>query len=216
MLHSSDSQALMPAAITSQLKCRGCGVGLKVADGDDEQLGACSFCQQRPQDLKRRPVMVSAPPPAPPPAPQARHRAVQAPPITQFVPSRPTPAAEPAQARVFTQVDVILITKMHRLLPHRELLNILNERRVGPELHTLEALTSKIAELGSGPTRGGGSWAGTRQLLAEARRNGTLAKVTEQTIDDFAVVYSLNARQVMTLKDNVLPAAEEERAGSGE
>ena len=46
-------------------------------------------------------------------------------------------------------------------------------------------------------------------LLAKARREGVLDQINEQVINDFAVVYSLNQKQVMTLKDILLNGEDE-------
>ena len=42
-----------------------------------------------------------------------------------------------------------------------------------------------------------------------ARRNGTLAQITEPLINDFAVVFSLSPRQLMRLKDILLQQPED-------
>ena len=48
-----------------------------------------------------------------------------------------------------------------------------------------------------------------RKLLAQARRAGVLDQINEQVINDFAVVFQLNAKQVVELKDIVLGAKED-------
>jgi hypothetical protein len=53
---------------------------------------------------------------------------------------------------------------------------------------------------------GGHDWSSLRKLVAKARRDGVLERVTRQVIDDFAVVFSLNARQVLNLHDVLLKA----------
>lgn len=47
-------------------------------------------------------------------------------------------------------------------------------------------------------------WGTLRQVLAKARREGVLDLIDESVINDFAVVYSLNQKQVMHLKDILL------------
>ena len=98
-----------------------------------------------------------------------------------------------------------------------QLLAVLNERAAvgrGPEAagFTIDQL---YAEIASAPaTAAGGKtpdWTGLRKLLATARASGILAIVTEQVIDDFAVVFSLNAKQLLSLKDIVLGAKEDRR-----
>jgi hypothetical protein len=49
-----------------------------------------------------------------------------------------------------------------------------------------------------------------RKLINQARRDGVLGQVNEQVINDFAVVFSLNTRQVLALKDVLLDQGEED------
>jgi hypothetical protein len=165
-------------------------------------------------------VLVKAVPstPAPPPALTPAPRRAET--LAPATPPAPPPAPLVGKASdSLTEIEMGLVHKMYKVLPHRELLNVLNERRSGnPKLAvlTLEDLAASISSMGIAPPRGDSSWLGTRKLLAAARRSGTLSLITEQLIDDFAIVYSLNARQVMTLKDVALAAADEERAGVAE
>ncbi len=97
-------------------------------------------------------------------------------------------------------------------MPAQQLLEVLNERLAadfGPdeEPHTMELLYAEIGEVEDAPA-GGHDWSSLRKLVAKARREGLLDKVTRQLIDDFAVVFSLNARQVLSLHDVLLKAKE--------
>ena len=90
----------------------------------------------------------------------------------------------------------------------RMLLDLLNERLtsdLGPDAarYTMDHLHQEIGSGASGPV-GTKDWGGLRRLMSQARRSGVLGRVSEQVIDDFAVVFQLNARQVMSLKDIVL------------
>ena len=115
-------------------------------------------------------------------------------------------------ARGFTPGEKALIRKIHGFMPAQQLLSILNERLVadrgaGVVRHTMEQLHTEIGDAGGVAARGGGTdWANLRKTLAAARKSGTLDAICEQTIEDFAVVFSLNARQLLTLKEVVLGA----------
>lgn len=116
------------------------------------------------------------------------------------------------KAAELTAAEKSLIRQLHGLLPARQLLDVLNERRNcqagrAPKV-TMEQLHSEINESGSAPPAGGHSWASLRRVLGEARRDGRLDRISEQVIDDFAVVFSLNARQLLNLKDIILQARE--------
>lgn len=116
-------------------------------------------------------------------------------------------------ARPFTAADNGLIKKMHGFMPAQQLLDILNERLVcdlGPDatLYTMDQLYAEIGDHVAVPV-GGHDWPSLRKLLAKAERDGVLGLIDEQTINDFAVVFSLNSKQVMVLKDIILQAKEE-------
>jgi hypothetical protein len=119
-------------------------------------------------------------------------------------------AAKPTTARRgFTVADKALIGKVHGYMPAQQLLDVLNQRLVadlgeGAEQHTLEQLHEEIREIA--PAATGGDWAGLRQLIAQARRDGVLDQVSAQTIDDFAIVFSLTPAQVLRVKDVILSA----------
>ena len=114
-------------------------------------------------------------------------------------------------SRSFTAADSWLIAKSHSFMQPEMLLGILNDRlcldRGGEcapytmeQLHkAIAVLTPEVPEDGTGQ-----DWPSIRRVLGQARRSGLLATVTEQLVLDFAVVFQLNARQIMTLKDIVL------------
>lgn len=119
-----------------------------------------------------------------------------------------------ATARPFTAAEKGLIKKVHGFTPAQQLLDILNERLrcdLGPDavLYTMEQLYAEIGDASGGTPAGGHDWSSLRKLLAKAQSNGVLDCITEQVINDFAVVFSLNAKQVTVLKDIVLQAKEE-------
>lgn len=114
--------------------------------------------------------------------------------------------------RAFTPAEKSLIGKVHGYMPTAQLLAILNERLacdLGPDepQHTMEQL---YAEIGTEVPEGGHDWSSLRKLVANARRAGTLAAITPQVIDDFAVVFSLSSGQVLRLHDVLIHAKEGE------
>ncbi|MCR6481024.1 hypothetical protein NU688_33040 [Variovorax sp. ZS18.2.2] len=118
--------------------------------------------------------------------------------------------------RGFNDADLALIRKIGAFMPAPKLLGVLNDRLVsdlGPdeEPYTLEQLNTTIKEVhgGSNPALLGRDWPSVRKLLAHARRAGVLEQINEQVINDFAVVFQLNAKQVVELKDIVLGAKED-------
>jgi hypothetical protein len=118
------------------------------------------------------------------------------------------------EPRPFTVADKALIKRVHGYMPAQQLLEVLNERLVadfGPdeEPHTMEQLYAEIGEVDA-PPADAHDWSSLRKLVARARRDGVLDKVTRQLIDDFAVVFSLNGRQVLQLHDVLLKAKEDE------
>ncbi|MDP2398832.1 MAG: hypothetical protein Q8M53_10805 [Burkholderiales bacterium] len=119
--------------------------------------------------------------------------------------------------RAFTAADKALIHRLHGYMSSQQLLDVLNERLVAElgcaeQKYTIEQLHAEI-----GATQPEGDfdqdWNALRKLVAKARRDGTLQAVTRQTIDDFAVVFSLSAGQVLRLQDVLLGAKE---GGDGE
>lgn len=167
-------------------KCRICGCRLNPGEGDDEASNLCASCLARPE---------------------ARRLGIS-------VPLAPTHRADNAQAqrsaRAFTAAERSLIRKVHGFMPPRQLLDILNERLLsdlGPDAapYTMEQLFQEIGEAAIAPA-GGHDWASLRKLLTKARSDGVLDRITERVIDDFAVVYRLNTKQTLTLKDVILNA----------
>lgn len=114
------------------------------------------------------------------------------------------------------EADLALIRRIGGYMPPPRILSILNERLLsdlGPDedTFTLEQVKAAIAaahgqdDLASQ----GRDWPSLRKLLAGARRAGTLDRVDETVIADFAVAFQLTAKQVVELKDIVLGAKEE-------
>src|SRR3546814_494308 len=100
-------------------------------------------------------------------------------------------------------------------MPHAQRLAILNERLMcdlGPDAaqYTLDQLSAQIGDQIQAAPAGGHDWGSLRKMLGKASREGLLDLIDEQVINDFAVVYSLNAKQVLNLKDIVLQAKEAE------
>jgi hypothetical protein len=164
------------------VKCRLCTVRLHRGNHlDDFVRQICGDCRQHP--AAKRLGAVATPPP----------RNDGAPPD-------------------FTPAERSLIKRVGALMPSAQLLALLNERLQAdgtPDagLHTAEQLQ---AEMQSTPTPSGNTdWSSMRKLLAQARREGVLNRITIQTIDDFAVVYALSSAQVLRLKDVVLNAQED-------
>ena len=171
----------------AELRCRvpGCNSRLDADEDDDLVLQVCNFCIKRPEG--RRLLAAAA--------------------------AKPANTSLPERAQVFGPAELSLIRRLRGLMPARQLLDILNERLLadrgaGTAPYTLPQLE---AEIGASPLQqsGTGDWASLRKLLAKAARDGVLARISEQVIDDFAVVWSLNSKQVVALKDIVLAARED-------
>ncbi len=126
-------------------------------------------------------------------------------------------APSPTTTRPLTQAEKSLIRKLHGHLPADQLLRILNERLqcdVGSSVapYTMDQLYAEIGDAADAVLPGGHDWAGLRKLLAQAQKSGVLDSISTQLIDDFAVVFSLNAKQVLRLKDILLNNNEEDEA----
>lgn len=120
----------------------------------------------------------------------------------------------PQPARSFTEAERFLIRKIHGYLPPLQLVAILNDRLradLGPDAqpYTVEQLHAEIAAMPGAKPDSDHGWAGLRKLLAQAKRGGTLDQITEQLINDFAVVFSLSPKHLMRLKDILLHPAED-------
>lgn len=173
-------------------KCRICTCLLNPAEEDDMDNGVCSSCKQRPE-ARRLGLVVPQPVPC----------VVDAP-------------ARPKAARDFTPAERALIRKVNGFMPAQQLLDLLNERLacdLGPDAmpYTMEQLYGEIGDAAGASPNGPHDWASLRKMLAKAARSGVLATISEQTINDFAVVFSLNPKQVLALKDIVLQAKEDAR-----
>jgi hypothetical protein len=106
---------------------------------------------------------------------------------------------------------------MHRFTSASELLGILNERLsfdLGASAvpYRLEQVSREISQLTVSVPVSGRDWVGMRKLINQARRDGLLPLINEQVINDFAVVFSLNTRQVLALKDVLLQQSEEDES----
>lgn len=170
-----------PAAV---LRCVLCGFALGGSHDDDEDGGVCADCRIRPE---------------------ARRLGMQKGAGRQGVRT---------SAREFTEAERGLIRKVHGYMQPSQLLAILNERLacdLGPDAlpYTMEQLHAEIGVSLEAPKDGARDWASLRKLLAAAKRNGVLEKIDEQVVHDFAVVFQLNAKQLMSIKDIVLRAGEE-------
>lgn len=142
-------------------------------------------------------------PHVPPPASVRQHRMDDAKPATR------NSATLAQKQRDFTPADKALIRRVHGYMPPLQLLGILNGRLAGDVgagalLYTMDQLKAEIASATAPGAVVGNDWGALRKLLAKARREGILDLINEQVINDFAVVYSLNQKQVMTLKDILL------------
>ena len=142
-----------------------------------------------------------------------RHSLDDTAPVRRASPSHATghPSTKP---RDFTAADKALIRRVHAYMNPLQLLGILNTRLTcdlgeGVSLFTIDQLRAEIASVSSAVPAGGNDWGSLRKLLAKARRDGVLDGISEQTVNDFAVVFSLNQKQLLSLKDTVLQAGED-------
>lgn len=188
----SISATKVPPVVGQHTRCQACGCKLGVDEFDDVVKGYCSSCRTRPE-IRRildggsspRPVIVAG------------------------------KGQKPAEkARDFTVADLDLIRSVHGYMPHMDLLKTLNERLradVGGSAvpYTLEQLHAAIESVGNDKKKDGPDWASLRKILAHAKRSGLLAKIDEPLIDVFAVVFRLNAGQVLHLKDALMRRDEE-------
>ncbi|RTL38252.1 MAG: hypothetical protein EKK53_19430 [Burkholderiales bacterium] len=212
-------------------KCRLCKLSIRRADGDDVDAALCSQCTKSEEAALLEPVAGLAPArgaagpfaqllqlnaqdaqPAQPPTGGGQVRPLV---VRKGADSGARGAAEPAPPREFTPADLSMIRKLGRIVPEAQLLEILNQRlladvgrRVMP--YTAEQLSKALAEQQTQADKGGArDWTALRRLLADARRSGVLDAVNEQVLEDFAVVFQLTAKQLVDLKDIVLPALED-------
>lgn len=169
-------------------KCRLCGCRLDAGEGDDITNEICGGCEDRPEARR----------------------------LVRSAIKRAAAGPAPTSARDITPAEKSLIKKLHEFMPVQQLLGILNERLfcdLGPDAapYTVDQVYAEIGEYAvATPTGGAQDWAGMRKLLTLARKSGVLGAINEQVINDFAVIYSLNAKQVLGLKDILLHDAEDE------
>ena len=159
------------------IKCRLCQCKLGSESSDDFGAGVCGSCGGRPEAWR-----LGGPPPT-------------------------TDAF--SSARDFTDAEKALIRKLHSFMPALQLLSLLNERLhsdLGPDAiaYSLDQLQTQIGNDLEIAGNGRRDWPSLRALLAQARRDGVLQKVSPELIHGFAVVYSLNAKQELSLIDILL------------
>lgn len=206
------NQAAQP--LKRRAKCRLCPTTLKREDGDDLERGLCALCKKDPQadglaplggtlqGLDRAPAAGGASPfgqlmQAGAPSGQLRSPAANAP-----VSEAPEP---------FNDADLSMIKKVGRFMQPDTLLDILNERLIADQgrrapRHTMDQLKQALQQAHGEALAGGAArdWLSMRRLLAQARQSGVLNDINEQVIDDFAVVFQLNPKQVVQLKEILL------------
>lgn len=184
-MHALRSMQEIRSAQGAALKCRLCQCHLSAEEADDFELELCGSCKSRPE---------------------ARRLGLHA------LPSQPSPAIDKFHgkaARAFTEAEQALIGKVHSYMPGQQLLAILNERLscdLGPDAapYTAAQLQEAVVALAGAVPSGGQGWSSLRRTIAQARQSGLLAVIDDQVIGDFAVVFSLNAKQVTHLRDILL------------
>jgi hypothetical protein len=184
------SRGAAPSATSAVVRCRicDCRLGGDEETADDFEARVCASCLDRPE---------------------ARRLGIGLAPLAPRRPHLANAGSAPRSAREFTPAEISLVTKVHSYMPAQQLLDILLERLrcdLGEDAqpYTMEQLQAVIQRFAPPAPAGGHDWASLRKILSQARRAGVLAKISAQLIDDFAVVYGLNARQVMALKDVLL------------
>lgn len=186
-----------PVLAQPSVRCRLCTCILGAEVDDDAAHVLCGACKRRPEARRLGMGQPGASPPL-------------------DVHAAAIPRAPSASAREFTEAERALIRKTHGFMPAQQLLALLNERLacdLGPDAtpYSMEQLHAQIGTFTATPASGGHGWAAQRKLIAQARRSGLLAIITEQVIDDFAVVFSLNPKQVLYLRDTLLQQPEDEQ-----
>jgi hypothetical protein len=183
---------------------------LRRSDGDDVEAGFCGGCKNSPEAQEAEELLL----------PASATKTVF--PFAQLLAGSAKASAPTSKVvhlmngpREFTAADRSLIKRVSKFMSASQLLKILNERLQAdanePDIaYTLDQLQHEIAANGELRAAGGRDWPSLRKSLAKARRDGTLTQINEQVINDFAVVFQLNAKQVLELKDIVLAAAEED------
>jgi hypothetical protein len=177
-----------PSAST---KCRICTGFLGLELDDDFENRLCSSCVGRPE---------------------ARRLGLEL--VTSAAGTSISATSAPLPARDFTVAERSMINKLHGYMPAQQLLDLLNERLrgdLGPDAapYGLDQLREVIGDMAlAAPALVTNGWGAQRKLIAQARRSGVLARIDEQVINDFAVVYSLSAKQVLHLRDALLDSGE--------
>ena len=171
--------AMLPKAPVAGRRCRVCGCSIESDAQADLTIQACGSCTSRPEAHRLR-----------------------------------APASARAPDHMFTDADKSLIRKIHGYVPAQQLLGILNDRLLsdlGPNAppYTAEELHTEIAAIPGTARSVDNSWAALRKLLFRAERDGTLRRINEQVVNDFAVVFSLAPKHLMRLKDILLQPAED-------
>lgn len=99
-----------------------------------------------------------------------------------------------------------MIASLNGLMPADQLLEVLNGRREAdhPDLPLLALadIAREVDRVQAVP--GDNDWVSLRRIIAHARREGVLDRITTEVIDDFAVVFQLTRGQVLHLKDVLL------------
>lgn len=113
---------------------------------------------------------------------------------------------------VLSDAERAVVGRLHGLMPADQLLEVLNGRREAdhPALPLLSVrdLAAEVECL-QGRAQDNG-WVSLRRVIAEARRQGVLDRVTTEVIDDFAVAFQLTRGQVLHLKDVLLSSEGED------
>jgi hypothetical protein len=223
---TSGTNPFVAHAARAGVRCRECGFRLKREDGDDLVSALCGSCKPSPaEDALHAPSPMS---PAPAPFANMIAAVTGASPVTTVAAAARRPGSTPSapagtivhtadsRPRPFTDADRALIRKIGAFMSPSKLLDTLNERLacdLGPDEppYTLDQLNASLAEIhgAANPEALGRDWPSIRKLLAQARRAGVLDQINDSVIDDFAVVFQLNAKQVVELKDIVLGAKDD-------
>lgn len=165
-------------------KCRLCDCRLGGSADDDAQQALCGDCRGRPEARRLAPLTRD--------------------PDGVIV------------ARTFQAADLSLIKRAGAYMQPNQLLAVLNERLtldVGSHAmpHTMSQLQQALHEqIGNAAPAACSDWVGLRKVLAAARKDGLLRRVTPQLIEDFSVVYALSPAQALRLKEVLLADAEED------
>jgi hypothetical protein len=170
------------------LVCLKCPSKLGAENGDSMEQGLCKPCKARWDMSNPRSVQAASPP-------------------------KPERSVKVRTADL-SGLEKSMISRVYGLMPTSQLLELLNTRRVaeaGPDavLLTADAIRDEIGKVSASPVSGELDYPSLRKLLNQAKKDGTLALVTEQVINDFAVIFSLSAKQVMGLKDVLLSTEDE-------